>query len=758
MKNKITFFCLSLIVNIVFAITVDGHAFLENQTNHSGIEVFLVRTAPDSISYTIYTNTGGYYTSDIETGIYDIMYSKDNYFYQCETDEMLFSNTTLSEVTLLEHTTILNVPSVFSTIQSAIDQAFTADTVLVSIGSYVENINFFGKNITVSSLFITSQDTSYISQTVIDGNNSGHVVNFENGEDTTAVLCGFTIINGFTSIYPNDSGGGIYCFASSPSLVNLRIASNVASHFGGGIACSQSSPILRNVTIANNSAEVDGGGISCIQSSPILRNVTIVNNNAEGNGGGISCGSSNMILENVIIIGNRNHANGGGFSCNYSSPSLHNVTISNNTSEQFGGGISCHESNPSIFNSIVSDNIGNHGLHVFSGNPTIYYSDFYDNQNGNFYNCGQWIGVNVTINANGDSCDVYNNIQMDPCFVDTANGDYHLTNISPCIDAGDPTSQLDPDGTIVDIGKYYYDQNQPSADFTSDAIYGLIPFDVNFIDLSSPGILGNPIIEWHWDFNNDGVIESNEQNPLFSYIEAGLYTVTLTISDGLNTVSETKVDYITVGEQIIADFEADPLEGLIPLEVQFTDMSSGGLPSLSRVAKLSNKPTIDNDRDSRDIIYWEWDFDNDGIIDSNEQNPVYSYTETGIYTVSLTVGDGVNTESETKVDYINASLTGIGVETIHLETNLIGSYPNPFNPSTTIRYYLKESANVKILIFNIKGQIVNTLVKQNQDTGYHSVVWDGKDFSGNPVSSGLYLYKLIGDNRNIDMKTCLLIK
>ncbi len=64
------------------------------------------------------------------------------------------------------------------------------------------------------------------------------------------------------------------------------------------------------------------------------------------------------------------------------------------------------------------------------------------------------------MNANGDSCDVYNNIQMNPCFVDTANGDYHLTVNSPCIDAGDPDSPLDPDGTIADMGAFYYDQDQ----------------------------------------------------------------------------------------------------------------------------------------------------------------------------------------------------------------------------------------------------------------------------------------------------------
>jgi len=76
--------------------------------------------------------------------------------------------------------------------------------------------------------------------------------------------------------------------------------------------------------------------------------------------------------------------------------------------------------------------------------------------------------VNVTTNANGDSCDAFYNIQLDPLFVDPLNGDYHLSwvnypipdaTMSPCIDAGDPNSPLDPDGTIADMGAYYFNQS-----------------------------------------------------------------------------------------------------------------------------------------------------------------------------------------------------------------------------------------------------------------------------------------------------------
>ncbi|MCK4655364.1 MAG: right-handed parallel beta-helix repeat-containing protein, partial [Candidatus Cloacimonetes bacterium] len=189
--------------------------------------------------------------------------------------------------------TIINIPADQPTIQAGINVAVNGDIVLVQPGTYFENINYNGKYITVASLFYTTQDTSYIFQTTIDGNQEGRVVTFVNEENLTAVLTGFTITNGNAS-----SGGGIHCFASSPSLQNLFITGNSASS-GGGISCWKGSvPSLQNVTIMNNSADNSGGGIYCIcESNPNLENVTVTNNSAAFQGGGICCNESNLSFD-----------------------------------------------------------------------------------------------------------------------------------------------------------------------------------------------------------------------------------------------------------------------------------------------------------------------------------------------------------------------------------------------------------------------------------------------------------------------------
>ena len=100
---------------------------------------------------------------------------------------------TLLLIPLLSAAQIINIPADYATIQEGINAATDGDTILVQPATYQENINFLGKEITVGSLYLTTGDTAYISQTVIDGNQNASVVTFENEETSNAVLSGFVI-------------------------------------------------------------------------------------------------------------------------------------------------------------------------------------------------------------------------------------------------------------------------------------------------------------------------------------------------------------------------------------------------------------------------------------------------------------------------------------------------------------------------------------------------------------------------------------
>jgi len=76
------------------------------------------------------------------------------------------------------------------------------------------------------------------------------------------------------------------------------------------------------------------------------------------------------------------------------------------------------------------------------------------------------------------------------------------------------------------------------------------------------------------------------------------------------------------------------------------------------------------------------------------------------------------------------------------KTSLSDNYPNPFNPSTTIDYQLAEPGKVSIIVYDLKGAEVNSLVNQYQDATYHSVVWNGLNDKGQAVASGRYILKM----------------
>jgi len=107
---------------------------------------------------------------------------------------------------------------------------------------------------------------------------------------------------------------------------------------------------------------------------------------------------------------------------------------------------------------------------------------------------------------------------------------------------------------------------------------------------------------------------------------------------------------------------------------------------------------------------------------------------------------------------------GIFVTSIELENsvitdfNLSQNYPNPFNPTTTIQYTLPKAEQATLKIYTITGQEVRTLVSQLQSPGEYSVVWDGTDKTGKPLSSGVYIYRLQAGDEYVQSRKMVLLR
>ncbi|CAN2042855.1 putative pectate lyase C (modular protein) [Candidatus Magnetomoraceae bacterium gMMP-15] len=395
--------------------------------------------------------------------------------------------------------------SPFASIQRGIDVSGTGDTLLVHKGIYRENITLYNKNIIIASLYLTTREPDFISQTVIDGNKNGTVITFNNCKDTGMTLIGFTITNGEA-----DSGGGIYCRESNPTLKNLKIINNHAYDSGGGIACNRSSPVLLNSIISDNLTDNHGGGISCgWQSSPMLENVIIVNNSAIGSGGAIeSFDSSDFILKHV--------------------------TISNNSGEN---AIRCLKNTPTIINSILWNNTSSE-IYLSESDPTsitIAYSDIKD-------------GFEGIINKDviGNSVSWQSSMNIDPGFVYASSGDYHLSNNSPCLGAGMPlmintdiegNTRPYPNGSNPDLGAYE-DLPVNSPTLSVNPAYETVSFKAGTISFNVAN-LDTGTMEWTASLNeNTSWIKIISEN-------SGINNGTITIDYELNS-SEERAAIITI--------------------------------------------------------------------------------------------------------------------------------------------------------------------------------------------------------------------
>jgi hypothetical protein len=302
--------------------------------------------------------------------------------------------------------------------------------------------------------------------------------------------------------------------------------------------------------------------------------------------------------------------------------------------------------------------------------------------------------------------------------------------------------------TVIDLNNDGYDDILPRngwnnlnnqnwfisyALFLNDSGNRFIRYDVDFT--SSPdfytGIFNHPI-----DIDNDGYYEI--LNILHSYDTPNVDITTLDYTGQYNfsptdfsltepsnntqiTIDESNMntDHITFSWDASSDQNGDPLYYL--MRATSAEIGDHGM---------------DTNATSFDLSYM------DIIEDMSENNVTAASLEWTVY-----VTDGQDTVEADNAPFtieieganaLSAYLEGLLPDEFALHQN----YPNPFNPITTLRYDLPEQSMVNIIIYDLLGRQIRTLINQTQDAGFKSVIWDATNDYGKPVSAGVYLYQI----------------
>ena len=340
---------------------------------------------------------------------------------------------------------IFCVPDDFPTIQSAVDATTDGCRIIISPGTYYENIKLKGANIILQS--VNPDDPESAASTIIDGGNTKSVIKFNGDELTTCALVGFTIRNGRA-----DCGGGIDGGGCLAAIKNCIIENNTAQTSGGGLFNCHG--LLARNFIANNTSQRYGGALGYCGGD--IRCNIIAGNQSQQGGALFQCFG---VIQNNFICQNISQETGGAAAS--SSGIFRNNLIAKNISFDSGGALaSC---SGVLLNNTIADNQAARGSALFGCRGFIVNNIIWRNQGAEkplqdssqpLYSCIQeWTNIGR------------GNISKDPLFQAPHDSDYRLRSSSPCINAGsiyylfgDYLAALDGScrlyGASVDMGAY----------------------------------------------------------------------------------------------------------------------------------------------------------------------------------------------------------------------------------------------------------------------------------------------------------------
>ena len=592
------------------------------------------------------------------------------------------------------------VPQDYPTIQAAISACTDGDTVLVSEGTYVENIRYQGKAIIVASLYLIDGDTTHIDATIIDGSNpahpdSGSVVSLIDGEDTTSVLCGLTIREGTGTrdIWPtlgwNRTGGGVYLRSPGARIVKNFITRNRIrgpGAWGGGVAAENSGSsylILEGNRITDNLVHADsaqsygysGGADIYATSARIVGNVferdTVIGANIAAMGG------LGLYSDGMYAPHPQAYIQGNVFRANVLRATLGGAV---------GGGVYLGATGPvTMVENLIEGNVGT-----------------------SVYNWAQGGGILV---------DDYNTLAPGRKVIERNRiAGNRLTRGGGSENSGS--------GVFLYYATATLNANEIAGNVTNGAGGGVASYRSSFR-------VQNNIITGNSAANGGGGVDVNY--PASFFPEQVLVHNTIALNYGgsygggvrangvgarlhlLNTILWGDTAFagkeIYLGGSAVAWVNYCDVEGGIGGGVGNINQDPGFEAGCFDIGQTSS--CLEAGRDTLGMVPAA-DFHG-----ASRPQPVATRPDIGACESPYLVG----------VDE--------GQEAFPLAFDLLQNYPNPFNPATAIQFAIADRQLTIVKVYDVLGQEVATLVNEVKEPGAYTVRWDAGG-----MSSGVYFYRL----------------
>ncbi len=497
-----------------------------------------------------------------------------------------------------------------------------------------------------------------------------------------------------------DDGAAFFVDGGELIATDCEIVGNTSGYYAGGFDITNAVVELTRCLILDNYAAEDGG---VFETSSVLLTVTdcVIDGNTGNDGGVLWAGSGTHIFNGCQITNNVDEYDLGAFTV-YGGAliELNNCTVSGNSNTLYpteGGALTLYNSDSAAVS--LSNTI------VWGNTPGDVWSS------AGFGHVDALVAMYSIVGGDsvwpGDG-----NLNVDPLFVASESADYRLRQDSPAINAGDPASPTDPDGSPADIGAHPFstifgDASRDGAISALDAshilqnVVGILPA----IDAYAADVTGNgDVTAWDashvllrvvnpefvfpveeplvartasgetrriWWENANGLSALRVDNP--AGIEAGQFVVELA-SDAVVTVeSSTLIQYRREGSELHIAFARTGGAG----DVLFAISGAAGEVFAPQVLEASF---------------------NEGTVPFEIGRP--------------------------------------------LRFELAQNAPNPFNPSTSIRFTVPDAGPANLAIYDVNGRFVRSLISGPVEAGRHHVTWDGRDAVGRDVASGVYVCRL----------------